>query len=511
MSKLRDNSKVFMGIVLFFFVVSMTVGGLVGGANIITTIQGFFGKLNTNLYVGKIGNEEISIQKYQLELRNELSRLSRQGLNDSRSQLNAMNSAWDNIIDETITKKKITELNLTVSDNEVIEFLINEPPPDFTNGLLSLGFFSKDDGTFNLEEYQISAKKRALPSSTIDFVNSWISPSIKSWISERKLRTLLNNTASVSEYEVLSNYKKSLECDVDILSINFNDIDNELIEIPQNELLEIYNKDKDNKYFNEEKVILEYVIWENIAGDDIPDSLLIEMQDSLLQDAIDFSSQAEIESFNSALKLYNIEINDTIEIAEQFNSNFEFGRSSVRFAFDNSIGATSNYLTTNNGIVVFHIIDIIESNHIPFDDVKEGIKNTLLKDKKKSFARIELEKFNNLSDWEALAEDNKLLNYSNNSSNTIGGSFNPIGRSNELMGALFNVKKGDKTAILTSSNHLFLANIESIEEFSDDNFLLKKDSIKNTLINRKRNSIYYNWLNEEKKNLEIIDLRHKMF
>ena len=42
MSKLRDNSKVFMGVLLFFFVLSMTVGGLVGGANIITTIQGFF-------------------------------------------------------------------------------------------------------------------------------------------------------------------------------------------------------------------------------------------------------------------------------------------------------------------------------------------------------------------------------------------------------------------------------------------------------------------------------------
>ena len=45
MTKLRDNSKVMMGILLFFFVASMTVGGLVGGANIITTIQGAFGKV----------------------------------------------------------------------------------------------------------------------------------------------------------------------------------------------------------------------------------------------------------------------------------------------------------------------------------------------------------------------------------------------------------------------------------------------------------------------------------
>ena len=125
MSKLRDNSKVFMGVLLFFFVLSMTVGGLVGGANIITTIQGLFGKINTNLYVGKIGDSEISIQKYQLELRNELNRLARQGRTDSRSQMSAMNTAWNNIVDETITSKKIKELNLSVSDEEVIDFLIN--------------------------------------------------------------------------------------------------------------------------------------------------------------------------------------------------------------------------------------------------------------------------------------------------------------------------------------------------------------------------------------------------
>ena len=203
MSKLRDNSKVFMGVLLFFFVLSMTVGGLVGGANIITTIQGFFGKINTNLYVGKIGDSEISIQKYQLELRNELNRLARQGRTDSRSQMSAMNTAWNNIVDETITSKKIKELNLSVSDEEVIDFLINEPPPDFTNSLIELKLYTNEDGSFNLDAYQTDAKKRALPTITNELVQNWLSPGIKDWIAERKLRTLMNNSASVSEYEIL--------------------------------------------------------------------------------------------------------------------------------------------------------------------------------------------------------------------------------------------------------------------------------------------------------------------
>ena len=62
MSKLRDNSKIFNGVLLFFFVLSMTVGGLVGGANILTTMRGWFGDIDTNQYVGKVGDENITVR-----------------------------------------------------------------------------------------------------------------------------------------------------------------------------------------------------------------------------------------------------------------------------------------------------------------------------------------------------------------------------------------------------------------------------------------------------------------
>ena len=512
MIKLRDNSKIFMGILLFFFVLSMTVGGLVGGANIITTIQGLFGRVNTNLYVGKIGTEEISIQKYQLELRNELNRLSRQGRTDTRSQLNAMNTAWNNIIDETITSKKIKELNLTVTDSEVIDFLINEPPPDFTNNLLELGLFANEDGSFNLENYQEAARKRSLPKSTDAIVENWLSPGIKDWIAERKLRLLMNNSASVSEYEKLYDYKKSLSCNVDLISININNINNDFIEITDEELIEAYNNEKDEKYFNEKSIEVEYVIWKNIDNNELADSIIVEMQDSLLQEAIDFASEAEITSFEKSLETFKIEVEDTITIKEEFNSNTSIGRSGIRFAFDNPVGSTSNYLTTSEGIIILHIINTTESKYTPYEDVKDKIKNNLLRDGKKDFAQNELEKIKSTNDsWNKSAQDNENIEYSQNSSGTIGGTFNPIGRSNELSGSLFNAKAGDITEILSSPNYLFIGKINSIDSFSESDYLTKKDSITSTILKRKRNSVYYNWLNEEKKKLEITDLRHKIF
>ena len=512
MSKLRDNSKVFMGVLLFFFVLSMTVGGLVGGANIITTIQGFFGKINTNLYVGKIGDSEISIQKYQLELRNELNRLARQGRTDSRSQMSAMNTAWNNIVDETITSKKIKELNLSVSDEEVIDFLINEPPPDFTNSLIELKLYTNEDGSFNLDAYQTDAKKRALPTITNELVQNWLSPGIKDWIAERKLRTLMNNSASVSEYEIISDYKKSLSCEVDLLSINFNNIDNDKIEISEEELLDIYKKDRDEKYFNEKSISVEYVLWENIIDSELPDSIIVEKQDSILQDAIDFASEAEITSFQNALESFNLSVKDTLLIKEEFNSNSPIGRSGVRFSFDNPIGTSSNYITTENGIMILHIIDVNESNYTAFEDVKDKIKNSSTREKKKEFALSELNNIQSSNDsWVEIAEKYEYIEYTNNAESTLGGTFKPIGRSNELSGALFNLNTGKISEVLSTSNYLFLAEVKTIENFSESDYESKKDSINTSILKRKRNSVYYNWLNEEKKKLEITDLRHKIF
>ena len=136
MSKLRDNSKGMMWVLLFFFVASMTVGGLVGGANILSTIQGFFGKIDTSLYVGKVGNEPISTSYYLNERQIQLNRFRQQGRSlDSRAQQTAGDFAWNTIVDRTIKDKKIKELNLEVQDDEVYNFLLLSPPTAFQDNL----------------------------------------------------------------------------------------------------------------------------------------------------------------------------------------------------------------------------------------------------------------------------------------------------------------------------------------------------------------------------------------
>ena len=57
MTKLRERSHILLWILLFFFVASMAVGGLVGGANIMDLI---FGGRNIQLHVGSVGDKNIT-------------------------------------------------------------------------------------------------------------------------------------------------------------------------------------------------------------------------------------------------------------------------------------------------------------------------------------------------------------------------------------------------------------------------------------------------------------------
>ena len=517
MSKLRDNSKVMMGILLFFFVASMTVGGLVGGANILTTIQGLFGKVNTSLYVGKVGSEEVPISYYINERQKQINRFRQQGRSiDSRAIQNAGDFAWNNIVDRFIKDKKIEEFNLSVSNDEIFDFLLLTPPVSFQNNLKTLGLYTDEENNFLIEDYQDDIRFGNLPDTTNQILLIWENY-LREFLADRKLQNLFNNSASVSNKEVLNEYKKNtLSCNIDYISINYNNINDTLINISDDELLDIYQIEKDEKYMIDEKVTLEYILWENINDSDLDSLEIIEEQDSLLQTAIDFASEAEITSFNEALTLYELNVTDTIQVTEDFKNNsgipFQMGaaRSAVRFAFDNSNGSSSNYMVTDNGIAVFHILNKSTSTYDDFDNVKSNIERSIIGNKKKEYA---INILKNLSvDWKLAAEKNTFINLNENETGTLGQNFPTIGRSNDLLGALLQTPaKGKIDNILESSTYVFLATINSVENIEENLFDSVKDSIENSILSNKRNQVYNNWLRAEKKNLDIIDLRHKIF
>ena len=186
-------------------------------------------------------------------------------------------------------------------------------------------------------------------------------------------------------------------------------------------------------------------------------------------------------------------------------------RTATIFAFDNGINSVSDQIPTDNVIAVFHIIDKLGEEYTQLSEVESSIRRSLSRDKKKEYAKNLLDNLDDDNNWETLSDKSEYLDYSSNETSTIGGSFKTFGRSNELQGILVTMKAGNVSNILESSSHIFIVNLIEKDSFVEEKFIMEKDSIRTQLLSSKRNQTYNNWLRAEKKNIEIVDLRHKIF
>ena len=518
MTKLRENSKAMLWTLLFFFIASMTVGGLVGGANILSTIQGFFGKIDTRLYVGKVGDTPIPISYYLSERQMQLNRFRQQGRTiDSRAIQSAGDFAWNNIVDRSIKDDKIKELNLGVQNDEIYNFLLLSPPTAFQDNLKTLGLFSSDDGSFDLDSYQNSVRNGLLPDTTQNLLLIWENY-LRTYLADRKLQNLYNNTVSISDLEVKSDYLlNNINCSLDILNIKSSTIPDSLISVSNREIEDKYNEDKEDKYIKNESVTLQYVLWENIDPTDIDSLDIIDLQDSLLQLSIDFASDAQITSFEEAINTYEITTIDTLDVTEEFSGNsglpYQMGaiRQAVRFAFDNSLGETSDYFQTDNGLAVFNIIKKNNNGYTPFEDVSSSIERSLKREKRSEYAFNLLSQKNTDENWEELSNNDDLIEFISNTSSNMGGSFTTIGKNNTLIGFLETMSEGDVSQIIKSSSNVFKVKLMSKDTFDEEQFNLMKDSLKTDMLQTNKNQIFNQWLKSEKDAIVIKDLRSKIF
>ena len=517
MSKLREQQKWILWTLLFFFVASMTVGGLVGGANIVSSIQSFFGKVDTRYYVGKVGNEPIPISYYLSERQIQLNRMRNQGRSiDSRAQQNAGDFAWNNIIERVIKDNKIEEFNLKVQDDEIYNFLLLSPPPAFQDNLKTLGLFTDEENNFNLDEYQTSVRNGLLPDTTQNLLVVWENY-LRTYLADRKLQNVYNNTISISDYEVKDDYiLNNTEYTLNILNIKSNSIADDLITISDEEILLQYDKDKESKYKQEESITLQYKLWKNINSTDIDSLDIIDMQDSLLQLSIDFASEAQLSTFSEALEMFEETVTDTIKVTENFTNNsgipFQMGvvRQAVRFAFDNSTGSTSDSYQTDNGLAVFNILGKNKSTYTELNEVKNSIERTLKREKKLDYALNTLSDVDLSLNWESISE-NEMIEYLTDIKSTLGGSFKTVGKNNSLIKELKNMKVGDVTDIISSRSNVFVAKLIAKDSFDVSEYNKVKDSLKIAITTKSKNQIFNQWMSSEKDKIEIKDLRSKIF
>ena len=147
MTSIRERMTIVLWTLLALFLLSMTVGGLVGGANIVDQI---FGNVNPQTTIARINDQDISPDRFNNLVNQQLQNARSKGemLNDFQIQ-RIRNAAWDNLVQDVLVSQEVKRLNLTASNDEVMWHLENNPPPFLTQ---NPSF--QTDGLFDIVKYR---------------------------------------------------------------------------------------------------------------------------------------------------------------------------------------------------------------------------------------------------------------------------------------------------------------------------------------------------------------------
>ena len=551
MKDLRAYNKLVLGTLLFFFILSMSIGGLVGGANIINVI---FGGLNTNLYVGKVGEQYISHQAYQNERQRILDNYRNSQQELSSLQINsAYEQAWNRMVERLLIRNQVEKLKLTASWDELVAYMSETPPPYMQNTLMGAGHYiyqedfvdnpddlngqwdegeeytdgngnekydSIEDGIFDLSMFKESLLYGGFPSDIDElFHENGFYNNVAGFLGERKLRDLYSQTASVSDADV--NYelmRQNTTMTIDELSIEYLNIPDSLINISDKNIESYYKEYKDEKFKQFRTRQVQYVLWKKptLTEKDTTDTFVLEQE--MMEEALNFVAEAFATSFQDAANtIENVKL-DTMNIYQEYEQNSGVptslgnSRNVVRYIFDNPLATISDPIQTDNGLIVVKSFNEKKAGYKPLNEVKRDIEKFVIQDKKKDYAISMLENaIQNSQNWEEIAQ-NDLIKLEKDVSKNMKYTYGT------MAGIIQVLNIGDISHVFDESAG-FRKKITAIQlidktttDYNEEDFNKKRQELLAAKTNNNSpNNPFRIWLDLQKEKVKILDYRSQLY
>ena len=611
MTTMRNRMHIFLWAILILFLLSISIGGLVGGANIIDQL---FGRVDPSTAIGVVNGQKISPDDFSraVSARLEQVRSSGREITD-RDFDQARKQVWDDYIREILISQSIDNLEISATDQEVLYHLQNIPPPF----LISDPAF-QTNGEFDRAKYEQAINN---PSG-----NEWaqIEQFMKdTYIPNIKLQEMVNADLIISDEDVWKSYiKQHVNYTIDGVHITTNTVKDD-VEVPtEEELFDKYTDDIDD-FYREEMRNLEIVSWEKKPSSDDTSRVVDECEQIInqLNNGSDFAELADTysqdpgnqvspdsgkggelgwfgkgqmvkpfeeaafiaktgdvvgpvlsrfgyhiiklndrrnendkEEINASHILLKIEMgpntNDALKrkstlfsydasdpkigfsaaldshqvtakkitkiLDETINlQNYGAFREAIRFAYNSEINDVSDPMQNDRYFIVAKLDSILPEGTKSFEEVQNQIKNSI--NQERQFAQAEMlagklrNELENGSTFQQLKDTYENIDLISGDTKLLIRSFQSLGKSNYLVGALSKAKKGDLIGPLKTPRGYGIVNIVDISPIDSTDFEMKRDVIYDNLSNQKRNSNFQSWYDDLLDNAKIIDNRKYYF
>ena len=249
MTMMRERMHVVLWALLAVFLLSMAIGGLVGGADILSHLSG---RVDPGRVIARINGLDISPDRFSQLVSQQLeqTRASGQKVNDFQIQ-RARDTAWDNLLQDILVSQEVERMEITASDEEVLFHLTSNPPP-----FLQANEQFQTDGKFDIDKYKtaISNPQGDEWVRIEDFMRTTFIPNYK-------LQQYLNQSVVITNRELRTEFiKKNINYTVDAIHITGASVPKERSEPSLQELQDEYNSTLEDFQHGELRDI-SYVLW----------------------------------------------------------------------------------------------------------------------------------------------------------------------------------------------------------------------------------------------------------
>jgi len=467
MTSMREKMHVVLWALLAMFILSMTIGGLVGGANVLDILAG---NVDPRTTIAQINGEDISPDYFNQLVSQQLeqARSNGQQLNDFQIR-RARDTAWDNMLQDVLVSQEVKRLNISASDEEVMYHLENNPPP-----FLQQNPNFQTDGVFDWDKYRTALANPQgdewLPIET--FMKNTYVPNFK-------LQKLLDESIIITERNVKNEFiKRNVNYTISGIHITSGKVPVEESEPSESEIREEYNNSKSD-FKHDELRSVSYVSWKKEPAKD--DSISVQK----LATAI-YERAKEGEEFATLANEYSV---DPGNQGTKGGDLGWFGKGQMvkefeKAAFTSKKGEIIEPVKSNFG---YHII-YVRDKKVENGEEKVLASHILLKIEISSTTLSNLKRDATLFSYDA--QDNGFLSAVTEHNLDVGNhkKMNEEGFSIKGLGGLragvrfaFNSKVGDVSDILENDQYFSVFTLDTIIAPGFKLFEEVQDEIKRTL------------------------------
>ncbi|MBI4428514.1 MAG: peptidylprolyl isomerase [Ignavibacteriales bacterium] len=238
--------------------------------------------------------------------------------------------------------------------------------------------------------------------------------------------------------------------------------------------------------------------------------------DAALQQANDFAYLAGEEGFEKSAEVSKYEIRETPEFSRSsMIPGIGMNDAAMTFAFKAKLGEVSEPITVSGGLAVFKVSGITEEGVRPFQDVKGISRSMALKEAKMQKLRVHVEAFHS-----TLSPMTELLDAAKSLSNVSAQKTGPfkatdfpsgIGRDPKFIGKAMTMNPGELSTPFEGLRGFYVMKLLSKTDFDSTQYAAERVSLRDQVLQEKRNRIVSDWIASLRQAADIEDHRDKFY